>query len=119
MSSTISFTTSYSLLPGDSTGIVTISDGSLIPSSIDELSTSDSFDIYPNPANEMLTIEFASFIKSNNTIISFYSIEGKLLKSQIVKDAKTEINISNFAKGMYFLQVEDESGVVVKKFVKE
>ena len=75
------------------------------------------FAIYPNPAVDKITIENISITK--NQTISIYDIQGQLLLQQQMQEAKTIINIVTFAKGLYFLKVENENGIAVKKFVKE
>ena len=54
-------------------------------------------------------------------IDKFFNVqaEGKLLLKQILYEAKTDINISHLADGIYFMKLLGEEGVVVKKFVKE
>ncbi len=73
--------------------------------------------IYPNPANEYITIE--NFVFSKGQTISVYDIQGQLLLQQPMLQAKTNINITTISNGVYFLKVENEKGVVAKKFVKE
>ncbi|MGD0709677.1 MAG: T9SS type A sorting domain-containing protein [Bacteroidales bacterium] len=74
------------------------------------------FSIYPNPANDNVIIENASINRNNEIFI--YSIQGELLlKLQMLK-AKTDIDISSLAKGIYFLKVSTEKGMETIKFVK-
>ncbi len=73
--------------------------------------------VYPNPANDIITIENNAFAK--NQTMSVYDTRGQLLMQQPVFQAKTNLDISLFSKGIYFLKVENESGVTIKKFIKE
>jgi hypothetical protein len=41
------------------------------------------------------------------------------LLKQLLYQAKTDINISSLADGIYFIKLVGEEGVVVKKFIKE
>ncbi|MGD0711003.1 MAG: T9SS type A sorting domain-containing protein, partial [Bacteroidales bacterium] len=75
------------------------------------------FEIYPNPANDNITIENSSL--SKNQIISVYDIQGNLLIQQPVLLTKITIDVSVFAEGIYVVKVKTEKGVAVKKFVKE
>jgi uncharacterized repeat protein (TIGR03803 family) len=77
----------------------------------------DNINIYPNPANDILTVEGTELIKE--TILSVYNLQGQLLLKQTVKQAKEEINISGLAKGIYLLKVSNRENIKVKKFVKE
>jgi hypothetical protein len=73
--------------------------------------------IYPNPANDQITIDNYSFAK--NQTISVYNIQGQLLLRIPMLQAKTSIDVSDFAKGLYFIMVNTENGLTVKRFVKE
>jgi hypothetical protein len=70
-------------------------------------------EIYPNPANDKLTIE-----TTQKSEIEILNIQGQLIKS-ITSNGKTTIDISELAPGMYFVKVKTENGIAVKKFVKE
>ncbi len=79
---------------------------------------SSTFSIHPNPAPNKL------FLTSENTTgnlrIKIFNIEGKLLAKQSLEAAiKTSIDVSQLVSGIYFLNIEDESGnKTVKKFIK-
>lgn len=77
--------------------------------------------IYPNPVNDKINIKIAdnSIIKKMEliNIISSKVIEIKEFKTD-VNSTKT-IDVSNFAKGVYFLRTEFDNGrVVTKKVLK-
>ena len=48
-----------------------------------------------------------------------YNLQGRLIRKIAVYDKATTIDISDLASGMYFVKAKTESGIVVKKFVKE
>ena len=73
------------------------------------------FYLYPNPANDILTIE----TPQKGSQIEILSIHGQLLLKQELKQAKTEIDISAFAKGVYAVRISNGEKVGVKKLVKE
>ncbi|MFA4852003.1 MAG: T9SS type A sorting domain-containing protein [Bacteroidales bacterium] len=70
--------------------------------------------IYPNPASDNLTIE-----TPQKATIEILNIEGQVLKSMNTEEVHATLDISGFARGMYFIKVKTEKGVAVKKFVKE
>jgi hypothetical protein len=76
--------------------------------------------VFPNPANDALTVSLSNFNTAENAILSIYSIEGRLLlKENLLKD-KTTIDIRAFAKGMYLMQIKSgDQSVTSLKFVKE
>ncbi|MGD0709968.1 MAG: T9SS type A sorting domain-containing protein [Bacteroidales bacterium] len=89
-----------------------------VPMSIKQLALSDEqITVYPNPATNNITIENTSFTKGQT--ISVYDIQGQLLLQQPMLQVKTNINIAAFAKGIYFIKVENEKNIAVRKIVKE
>ena len=77
------------------------------------------FEIFPNPsiANSEVTVTLSSGFSGMNAI-SVYSIEGKVLFKQyaLFRNGKFTID-SDFGPGVYFLRIENEKGVGVRKFV--
>lgn len=73
----------------------------------------DIISIYPNPVSERLTIQLSENVIP--TQISLLSLEGKVLKS----DISTTLDMTRLSKGIYFLQIETESGSTVKKVIKK
>ena len=86
---------------------------------VTEKNSDSDFILYPNPANENITLENISQNNSQGEIISIYNIQGQLLFQQMMQQQRTEINVSGFSRGMYMLQVKTEKGLEVKKFIKE
>ncbi|TVR80081.1 MAG: T9SS C-terminal target domain-containing protein [Chitinophagaceae bacterium] len=86
---------------------------------IEEKSIANSLTIMPNPVNDRLNIQFYNEYTSNS-IIKIYSAEGRLIFSEnVLPMAAYEkvIEVSGFAKGLYFIQVLSEEGAVNKKVV--
>ena len=73
--------------------------------------------IYPDPASDIITVENTAF--TNGQSISIYNIEGQLLLQQPMQQAKTNIAVAAFSKGLYFLKVENENSFTLRKFIKE
>lgn len=60
--------------------------------------------IYPNPADMHLTIE-VSKAESLPLYLSILDLNGRSLTQQLLKDATTQVNVSAFPSGMYFLRM--------------
>jgi len=73
--------------------------------------------LYPVPAYDNIVVESPAI--SKNTLISIFNIQGQLLLNQSLTQEKVEIDISSFSKGMYFLKVNTDKGMEIKKFIKE
>jgi len=81
---------------------------------IKQNSLNDSFVIYPNPANDNLTIE-----TSQKCTIEILNIEGQIIKTINTANKQTTIDIRNLSSEVYIIKAKTEKGVAVKKFIKE
>ncbi|OIQ17235.1 MAG: hypothetical protein BM557_08460 [Flavobacterium sp. MedPE-SWcel] len=72
----------------------------------------DSFKVYPNPAQDELTIATVSDVLVTN--ISLYSVDGKLILQTVptANDKVHTIDVSTVTKGMYILSVRTNDGNV-------
>ena len=76
------------------------------------------FNIYPNPANDHITLESGNFGFTNSNL-RIYNVVGDLILEERLVNNKTSIDITTFSKGLYFIKVENENRIVLKKFVKD
>lgn len=74
--------------------------------------------LFPNPAKDIIRLNFGD-LKVNG--ISIYSVDSSLVeRMKVTSEDGLEINISDYTEGIYFLQLELESGEKVGvKFVRE
>jgi hypothetical protein len=85
-----------------------------ILSSIDEYHDNGEFKIYPNPCKEYTNLFFKQYAKNN---ISIYDVEGKLLFKIETNDLSLKINTQDFESGIYFLKVQNNTGVTTQKLI--
>ena len=75
-----------------------------------------SINVYPNPANESITISLSNLEKGAR--FEMYDITGKLcLKSQLVKE-QNQIDISKLEEGLYLLKINNGITNYSKKVIK-
>lgn len=84
------------------------------PLEIDDSEFDDSYNIFPNPANDFIDLETVEI-----TDISVFDAIGKLILKEKVIQNKTRIDISDFPNGIYFIQLQSANKIVSKKFIKE
>ncbi len=82
----------------------------------------DNYSVYPNPVNDIMTINNKNLF-SENTTITIFDITGKLIQSKFLNDVdnKSSIEIeiqSNIEKGLYFLQIKQDNIIQTIKFIK-
>ena len=73
--------------------------------------------IFPNPTQNVVNVVLNTPSVSTAKATVF-AIDGKVLAVQNVV-SNPQINLSNFAAGLYFLKVETDKGVVQQKIVKQ
>ena len=73
----------------------------------------DEIKMYPNPAKDRVRIE------SNNTIqnMVLYGIKGEMMEIRPVNSKEIELLLEGYAKGVYFIRLVTDEGVITKKLV--
>ena len=82
----------------------------------DDISYS-SFNIYPNPAVNSLSVESEWF----GAEVTVTNVLGKVVLQRNVafSDGKSDINISALRSGIYFLRLKNDNANLVRKFIKQ
>lgn len=77
--------------------------------------------LYPNPANNQITIEFETVAKE--ALIEIKNLLGETIYSELLKNAigkqSKSIDLSMFSNGVYFVQIQNDQGTLSKKFIKQ
>ena len=89
----------------------------LLPSSrLNEYS--NAFQIYPNPAHEVLNLNFQT--QDEAAEVSIIDLDGKIILTKtITTNRATALSISNLAPAVYICHVKTKSYESSQKFVKE
>ena len=126
------FTAGNSMLPSNAINSILVdengtkwvgTDKGLISFRGNALGTSDEqnpeveFKLFPNPANDFITLKIPS--DHMGSTVEIYNIMGKVMKSFRMDKNNHSIDVSNWAKGFYLIRLQTMDGVAVKKFVKK
>ncbi|MCK8481468.1 DUF7619 domain-containing protein [Psychroserpens algicola] len=89
----------------------------------ESLSVSDTvfttFDLYPNPAKDVVTIALNSN-NSESVRLHIFDLQGKLILEENISEVNTyTIDVSDFQSGMYFVKLTTNTKTRVKKLVIE
>ena len=76
---------------------------------------SDSFALYPNPADDVLNIAGSDI--PENAIYILYDSNGRMLTNRIISTAS--IDVSGLSAGTYFIKLVDNGKVQTQKFIKK
>ena len=75
----------------------------------------NSVSIFPNPANNEVTIKADNKIKS----IQLYDVQGRIIMTRLMDDLESKLDLSSYSKGIYFVKIITEKGAQVQKLLKE
>ena len=93
-----------------------------IATSVENVSSTTSLDIYPNPAVSTTTL-LITLDTEKEVSISVKSIEGKLIAKgeygTMIGSHSLTFDVSDFANGVYIIEAIIGNEVIVKKFIKE
>jgi len=75
-----------------------------------------SVNVYPNPASDMVTIDYTSF---STTQVRVFDINGRPVMqfNNQQETGKLQLDVSNFAKGYYFIQIDNGISQQIAKLV--
>jgi hypothetical protein len=84
---------------------------------VDDFSLNNTSSVYPNPSNGNFSVES----KTGLDKISIYSLTGALIETIAVKDKSNlvEVSLKNSQKGVYLIQLENDSEKSWKKIIIE
>ena len=82
---------------------------------VEEYESTD-FSIYPNPTSSQLFIDVSTPL-NNNFKAEIIDISGRTVKS--INQVNYSIDVADIPKGIYFLKLTTDEGILTKKFVKE
>jgi hypothetical protein len=85
------------------------------PVTTNEIQNQETIILFPNPTSSTFKITSTDKIET----MKLYNILGELLITEKINNTQSTINISQFSKGIYFVEIKTEKGIVRKKVVKE
>ena len=68
--------------------------------------------IYPNPNNGTFAV-----LAETNSVLRIYDVTGNLIYNAKTTNVKTEINLSEFANGVYVLKAESGDNVNTQRII--
>ena len=89
------------------------------PAFVNDLIIKD-LEIFPNPSNAIFNLSFYS--DYNHKIkLRIVNIIGEVILKQVINvqigDFRKEINLDNYPNSIYFLELETDNGLIIKKLV--
>ncbi len=76
-----------------------------------------SFDMYPNPVSDMLTVQLPTGTEKAEVSIIDYT--GRLVSSKTISSNDTSIDVQSISKGIYIIRVASNAKIGVQRFIKK
>lgn len=83
---------------------------------INELNKNNNITVYPNPNTGIFTVEF---VNSNNNSVEVTDMTGRVISTTTSDSQKVDVNISNFASGVYYVKAKNADSASTYKIVKQ
>lgn len=102
-----------------SSGAYKVTVDELIPLAISNNTLKPVVEIYPNPANDFVNIDFNDFVKSEINI-QIFDITGKsvyLNNRNLSVEKSVQIKIADYAKGIYIIKINSEEFIFTKRLI--
>ncbi len=82
----------------------------------------NTFQIYPNPFNEQLILDF-SLINTQNLTIQLFNVSGQLVRDNLQQtlpsgNHKVNLPTTSLIQGVYFVKITTDEGTIVRKVIK-
>lgn len=81
------------------------------PVGLSEAISNATTSVYPNPVSDKLYFE-TTYEKAKN--ITVVDLAGKVIANINTDDMNTELDVTSFAKGLYFYEIKTEEGAIIK-----
>ena len=80
----------------------------------------NNLDVYPNPTNDIFNVSFVSE-EIQSISIRVLNIVGEVIYEesldQFVGEYTKQISLSDYSKGIYFLEINNDKGTINKKII--
>jgi hypothetical protein len=76
-----------------------------------------SAEIFPNPTDGNITVQLKGIVENQSTTITIYNSFGELVNQTTTNSARSTINLSDQANGIYVIKIQNEANVFVGRVV--
>jgi len=94
----------------------------LVSTSVVSINQPAQFNLFPNPAKDVLNIDLNLEETAQNATITMFDVNGRILHQlnySNIKQQTLQLNTSELTSGFYFVRIQTEKGVQVKEFSKK
>lgn len=89
---------------------------------INESFTNSSFQLFPNPTNEIISIQFENYLDLGMVQVSLYSLTGELVQTETIQvsgSTPADISLRNLKQGVYLIELEKDGVIRTQRIIKK
>lgn len=86
------------------------------PTGTNNITGVNNIDIYPNPANDQLTI---NGLNNTPTTITIMNVNGSVINQISSNTATQQIDVSALSKGLYIIKISSKEQTITERFIKQ
>jgi hypothetical protein len=88
---------------------------------VDQAELLPALEVYPNPAQDLLTVEVPTAFLSQRTQLRVVDLQGRLLMNNELPAGtlRQELNLASLPAGLYVLQLQAEQQLLSRRFLKQ
>ena len=101
---------------GSSNGNVYFTKSLLSNVGINNITKTNEFAVYPNPAENYIQLDFTGNTLSNASV-TLYDLSGKMVFTKAIHDSSERLNLSEFNSGFYLLQIQNNAQIYTQSLI--
>jgi hypothetical protein len=82
---------------------------------IKPIHNSKNLSVYPNPANDVISVSVAKELDLKNVVLTLVDISGRTVLTQTIKSTETTVDINYLQKGVYLLKIGEQTTKLIKQ----
>ena len=115
----LTISTLSNTVSGSTTSVKMVNVSSAADGIADNKTLQESLVLYPNPANNQVSITLPGTWATSENIISVYNTRGLLIVLKHALDKSIELDISTLPSGIYIINITGNANNLVSKLIKE
>lgn len=101
---------------GSSNGNVFFTKSLLSNVGMNNITKTNEFAVYPNPAENYIQLDFTGNTLSNASV-TLYDLSGKMVFTKAIHDSSERLNLSEFNSGFYLLQIQNNAQIYTQSLI--
>ena len=98
-------------------GLLSECSGNGLTTGIESIKNNLAVSVYPNPFVNELTVNYK--LQNNNATLTIFNLIGENIYTTTLSENSTQLSLTNFDKGIYFIKIIDGENSLTKKIVKQ